>query len=165
MGRCARRSAAALIAALVGVAATGSLAIGNEELTRDDYVVQLEKICRPGAKQTQRAMDGVRDDVHASRMGLAAHKFSRAALIFGRTIKTIGRVPRPTADRSRLKDWFSYLNRQEEYLQQIAGELRDRHTIRAQRLTARFIHNGNLANNVVLAFGFNYCSFKFSRFG
>jgi hypothetical protein len=154
-----------LIAALLGVAATASLAAGSEELTRDDYVLQLEKICKPGAKQTQRAMDGVRDDVHTSRMGIAAHKFSRAAVIFGRTIKTIGRVPRPAADRPRLKDWFSYLNRQEDYLQQIARELRAHHTIKAQRLTARFIHNGNLANNVVLAFGFNYCSFKFSRFG
>ena len=37
--------------------------------------------------------------------------------------------------------------------------------IPAQRLTARFIHNGNLANNTVIAFGFNYCSFKFSRYG
>ena len=37
--------------------------------------------------------------------------------------------------------------------------------IKAQRLTARFIHNGNLANNVVLAFGFDWCSFKFSRYG
>jgi hypothetical protein len=38
-------------------------------------------------------------------------------------------------------------------------------TIKAQRLTARFIHNGNLANNDTLAFGFDYCSFKFSRYG
>jgi hypothetical protein len=27
-----------------------------------------------------------------------------------------------------------------------------------------FVHNGNLANDVVIAFGFNYCRFKFSRF-
>ncbi len=39
------------------------------------------------------------------------------------------------------------------------------HDIKAQRLTARFIENGNLANNVTLAFGFNYCSFKFIRYG
>ena len=31
--------------------------------------------------------------------------------------------------------------------------------------TQMFFHNGNLANNVVLSFGFEYCSFKFSRYG
>ncbi len=56
-------------------------------------------------------------------------------------------------------------SRQESYLKQITAQLQAGHAIKAQRLTARFIHNGNLANNVVLAFGFDYCSFKFSRYG
>jgi hypothetical protein len=155
----------ALIASVVLAASIVGLASAVEAPTREEYVRQLEKICEPGAKQTQQAMDGVRDDVHQSRIGLAAYKFGRAASIFGRTIKTIGRVPRPSADMERLKDWFTYLKRQEKYQLEIAAQLRLRHTIKAQRLTARFIHNGNLANNVVLAFGFNYCSFKFSRFG
>jgi hypothetical protein len=149
----------------VGGAAGVALGIEDVQMTRGDYVVTLEKICKPGAKATQAAMDGVRDDVHADRIPLAAHKFSRAAGIFGSTIKKIGRVPRPPADVTRLRKWFSYLNRQEDYLKEIAGQLRADHTIKAQRLTARFIHNGNLANNVTLAFGFDYCSFKFSRFG
>ena len=67
--------------------------------------------------------------------------------------------------KGRLKKWFVYLNRQESYLQEITVQLRGGHTIKAQRLTGRFIHNGNLANNVTLAFGFNWCSFKFSRYG
>ena len=50
-------------------------------------------------------------------------------------------------------------------MKEISAQLRMDHEIKAQRLTARFIHNGNLANNVTLAFGFDYCSFKFSRFG
>jgi hypothetical protein len=149
----------------VGAAAGIASGIEEVQMTRGDYVVTLEKICKPGAKATQSAMDGVRDDVHADRIPLAAHKFGRAARIFGGTIKRIGRIPRPPADISRLKKWFSYLKRQEAYLQEIAAQLRADHTIKAQRLTARFIHNGNLANNVTLAFGFDYCSFRFSRFG
>ena len=125
----------------------------------------LEKVCRPGAEETQRAMKGVRDDVRENRIPLATRKFEQAAKIFGRTIKTISREPRPSADLERLKKWFVYLNRQEAYLQEISAQLRAGHKIKAQRLTGRFIHNGNLANNVTLAFGFDYCSFKFSRFG
>jgi hypothetical protein len=111
-------------------------------------------------------MEGVRDDVrNPDRIPVAAHKFGKAATIFGGTIAEIAKVPRPAPDLSRLKQWFLYLNRQEDYLVQIAAQLRYEHTIKAQRLTARFIHNGNLANNVTLAFGFYYCSFKFSRYG
>ncbi len=133
--------------------------------SRNEYVSELEKVCRPGAEETQRAMKGVRDDIHAGRTDVATHKFEEAAKIFGRTITTIAHPARPPADATRLKKWFVYLNRQESYLQEITAQLRGGHTIKAQRLTARFIHNGNLANNVTLAFGFNWCSFKFSRYG
>lgn len=164
MGLRARRAVVVLIAAAVPPASFGAIAAA-EAPTRAEYVRQLEAICKPGSKETQRAMDGVRDDVHASRIGIAAHKFSRAAKIFGTTVQRISAVPRPPADAARLKQWFAYLNRQEAYLKQISAQLRAGRTIKAQRLTARFIHNGNLANNVVLAFSFDYCSFRFSRFG
>ena len=55
--------------------------------------------------------------------------------------------------------------RQEDYLQQVTAQLEAGHTIKAQRAIARFIHNGNLANETVLAFSFNYCDFRFSRYG
>ena len=77
----------------------------------------------------------------------------------------IAAVPRPPADAAQLGKWFTYLKAQEAYLKRITAQLRAGRGIQAQRLTARFIHNGNLANNVVLAFGFDYCSFKFSRYG
>ena len=140
-------------------------AAASEILTREEYVPRLETICKPQAEATRAAMDGVRDDVHDGRIPRAAHKFRRAAKIFGGTVRRISRVPRPAGDTERLKEWFVYLNRQEDYLERIAAQLRADRPIKAQRLTARFIHNGNLANNVTLAFGFDYCSFKFSRYG
>jgi hypothetical protein len=162
--------AAALVAGVIGGGAQAeeipTSTATTEGPSRTEYVAQLEAICKPGAKATQKAMDGVRDDVHQpSRIPVAARKFSKAASIFGGTINKISAVPRPTSDESRLQKWFGYLKRQEQYLHEIASQLRSDHTIKAQRLTARFIHHGNLANNVTLAFGFNYCSFRFSRFG
>src|SRR4029077_4113825 len=136
-----------------------------EAPNRADYVSELEKVCRPGSEETQRAMKNVRHDVRDGRIPLAAYKFGRGATIFGRTIKTIARFPRPSGDLAKLKEWFVYLNRQEDYLNRITAQLHAGRTVKAQRLTAHFIHNGNLANNVVLAFGFNYCSFKFIRYG
>jgi hypothetical protein len=142
-----------------------SAASAAEAPTRDEYVVQLEKVCKPDALATQRAMKGARGDIRAERLQVAAKKFAKATSIFGSTVKEISGVTRPEADKDRLAKWFTYLKRQESYLGQITEQLRLDHPIQAQRLTARFIHNGNLANNVVLAFGFDYCSFKFSRYG
>jgi hypothetical protein len=133
--------------------------------SRKEYVSDLEKVCKPGAEATQRAMKGVRDDVKENRIPVATTKFEKATKIFGKTIKTIAREPRPAADVAKLKKWFVYLNRQEDYLKEISAQLRVDHKIKAQRLIGRFIHNGNLANNVTLAFGFDFCSFKFSRYG
>jgi hypothetical protein len=177
MGRVGGRAvvavfAVALTAGVIGTAAsaeetpTGTTTLPSGGPSRTEYVRELEKICKPGAKETQKAMDGVREDVHyPDRIPIAAKKFEKAATIFGGTISEIAKIPRPVADTTRLKKWFGYLKRQEQYLNEIAGQLRRDHTIKAQRLTARFIHHGNLANNVTLAFGFNYCSFRFSRFG
>lgn len=140
-------------------------AVADEGPTRDEYVSQLEGICRPDAEATQRAMKGARSDIQAERFGVAAGKFAKSTRIFGSTVSEITPVPRPSADKQRLAKWFLDLGKQRSYLAQITGQLRAGHGIKAQRLIARFIHSGNLANNVVLAFGFNYCSFKFSRYG
>ena len=142
-----------------------AVAAAAEAPTRDEYVGRLEKICKPDALATQVAMRGARTDVRRERFAAAAGKFGKATTIFGGTVKQIAAVPRPGADAARLSKWFGYLGQQESYLGKITAALRASQGIQAQRLTARFIHNGNLANNVVLAFGFNYCSFKFSRYG
>jgi hypothetical protein len=156
--------AVALLAAMASPVAA-SPASAMEAPSRQEYVPALEAICKPDVEATQRAMKGARNDIHAERDRKAAGKFARGAAIFARTIKAIAAVPRPPADTARLRKWFVYLKRQENYLKQITAQFRAEKTIRAQRSTARFIHNGNLANNVVLAFGFNYCSFRFSRYG
>lgn len=153
------------IALSLAVALFAAVSAAAAEPTRTEYVAQLEAICKPDALATQRAMKGARGDIRAERLKPAATKFAKAASIFGGTVTKIAAVPRPPEDAIRLGKWFTYLKRQESYLQQITAQLGQDHAIKAQRLTARFIHNGNLANNVVLAFGFDYCSFKFSRYG
>ncbi len=151
-----------LLAATLFAAATAPAA---EAPTRDEYVERLEQICRPDAEATQRAMKGARGDIRAERLAVAAKKFAKATAIFGGDLRHISTVPRPAADNAKLRKWFTYLNGQEDYLVQITAQLRQNHPTKALRLIQRFIHTGNLANNVVLAFGFNWCSFEFSRYG
>jgi hypothetical protein len=159
------RGTVAMLAVLLLAASSSYVAAAAEAPTRTEYVSRLESICKPRVQATQHAMHGVRADLRAERDRIAAAKFARGAAIFAGTIAHLAPVPRPATDIARLRKWFVYLNRQEDYLEQITSHLRAGETVQAQRSTARFIHNGNLANNVVLAFGFDYCSFRFSRFG
>jgi hypothetical protein len=159
------RTIAITLLLLVAAALAAATAPAADAPTRDEYVERLEEVCKPDAEATQRAMKGARADVRAERYAAAAKKFAKATPIFASTVKRISAVPRPSADTDRLKQWFTYLKRQESYLRQITTQYRQNNPIKAGRLTARFIHNGNLANNVVLAFGFDWCSFKFSRYG
>lgn len=137
----------------------------SEGPSRAEYVSGLEKICKPGSDDTVRVMKGVKSDVNHNRLKVALEKFEKATKIFSRTTASMESQPRPPADEARLEKWFTFLNRQQKYLEEISTQLRAGNKHKAQRLIPRFIHNGNEANNVTLAFGFNYCRFKFIRYG
>ena len=165
-GRGARRFLAVALSLAAILAAGLPVAVGAEETAqRDEYVAELERICKPRALATERAMKGARADLSAERLAVAAGKFGRAQRIFGATVVRIAAVPRPPADLAKLRRWVYFLGRQEDYLRQIGIQLRADRAVPAQRLAARFIHNGNLANEVVLPFGFEFCAFKFARYG
>lgn len=136
-----------------------------ESISRDEYVAELESICKPGMKQTQRAMKGARTDVRKERNAVAAGKFDRGASAYESTLNKIAKVPRPEADLAKLKEWFAKLDKQTDYMREMADQLRAGHNIKAQRIFPYFIHNGNQANNLTLSFEFDWCAFRFSRFG
>jgi hypothetical protein len=150
-------SALSLLAITPGVSAAA-------EVTRPEYVAKLERICKPGSNATQRAVHGVRADVRSERFRLAATKFAHAKRIFAHTVRAISTVPRPPADEKTLARWFADLIREKVYLGRIAAALRTLNVPRFQRALTEFFHQGNRANNAIISFGFNYCSFKPSRF-
>jgi len=157
-----RAKATVLVAAILLAFAAVSFAAGSP--TRTEYVARLEKICKPGSDATQEAVRGVRKDIRAERLAVAGRKFARAEKIFAATVRSIAPVPRPAADRATLSRWFTALGREKLYLGQMVATLRADDVAGFQRVSARFIHEGNRANNAVVSFGFNYCSFKPTRF-
>lgn len=149
-------------------AACGSALCANanaEELTRSEYVAKLESLCKPTVLEIERKVDGVRSDVHSGRLKVAGEKFGIAARIFGGSVRSITPIPRPKEYRSQLSTWFRYLHQQESYMQKISDAFGHERGHQGQRYVARFVHSGNLANNTVFGWGFNYCAFKFSRYG
>jgi hypothetical protein len=132
--------------------------------SRAEYVAKLEGICKPRALATKRAVQGMRADLRAERLAIAAAKFSRASRFFAATVREISPLTRPLADRASLGRWFGYLAEEESNLQRIVAVLRADRPVAFQHASARFVTSGEHADNVVLAFGFNYCYFKLSRF-
>jgi hypothetical protein len=164
-GRPSRGAARPLLALLLVALAPGAASTASAaEVTRSEYVAQLERICKPGSEETRDAVRGVATLVRSERLPLAAPKVEAAKRIFARTVRTISRVARPAADRPTLARWFRGLGREIDALGRTAAALRNDDVARFQRVWADFIHEGNKANNVVVSFGFNYCAFKPSRF-
>ena len=161
------RGEAAILLACLALAAgfpTGATSAAAAELTRPDYVSQLETICKPDSEATQRAVAGTRADVRHERFRAAALKVAKAKRIFAGTVRSISTVPRPAPDRAILARWYAALSRESTALARTAAALRVEDLARFQRVWADFIHEGNKANNVVVSFGFDYCAFKASRF-
>ncbi len=153
-----------LLTVLGGALSLCGLAAAEATPTQPQYVAHLEAICKPHALATQRTMKGIKPLVRAEHFGPAAAKFSHARRLFDATVREISVLARPPTDAARLAKWFVYLGRQQSLLKTITAQLRAGHAISVQRLTARFIKNGNAANNEVIALGFNYCRFKLSRY-
>ena len=154
--------------AMVAIALLAAAAVAAAEEApgpdRAEYVAKLEGLCRPRALATKRAVQGMRADLRAERLAVAAAKFARATQLFEATVREISPVPRPAADRSTLTRWFGYLAQEEANLRRVVAVLRADQPVAFQHASARFVRSGESADNVVLAFGFDYCYFKLSRF-
>jgi hypothetical protein len=147
--------------------ASAAAALAAEEAPapdRAEYVARLEGVCKPRALATERAVRGMRADLRAERLSTAAAKFSRASRLFAATVREISPLPRPPADRATLARWFGFLAQEQSNLRRIVTVLRADQPVAFQHASARFVKSGESADNVVLAFGFDYCYFKLSRF-
>jgi hypothetical protein len=163
MTRVASRIGSATVA--VALLSTGiAAAEGVPAPSRPEYVARLEGICKPRALATKRAVQGMRADLRAEHLAVAASKFSQASRLFAATVREITPQPRPPADRATLAQWFQYLHQEESNLRRIVAVLRADRPVAFQHASARFVSSGERADDVVLAFGFNFCYFKLSRF-
>jgi hypothetical protein len=150
--------------ALVALALAMPEAGLSAEISRDEYVATLERICKPRSEATSRAVGGTRADVQSERFGVVRAKFTKARRIFSGTVTAISRVPRPASDRATLSRWFAALERQTSYLDISIAALRAENLPRFQRASGQFFRQGSKSNNIVVSFEFNYCAFKSSRY-
>ena len=148
------------LAALISVPLAGAT-----ELTRDEYLARAEPICKHNTEANKRIFQGATAEVKAGKLKAASTHFTRARAAFEKTIAQLGAVPRPVADEAKLGKWLGYLEVESSYLGRIGKALAKEDKAKAQTLSVRLNRNSNLANNTVLAFGFDYCKIDPARFG
>ena len=157
-----RGKAIALAAiALSAVGAQGALAA---ELSRSEYVTSAEPVCKANTEANARIFKGAKAQVKEDKLKAASSHFFKAKQALAKTVKQLGALPQPTADEAKLDKWIGYLGAERDLLGKIGTALQHEDKAGAQQLSVRLNRNSNLANNTVLAFGFDYCRIDPSRF-
>lgn len=144
---------------LIAVAAIASPAVGAE-LTRGEYVDRAEAICTFGAGKAKPLLRKGFKEFKANEVKSAGPKFVRAAAYYTAARLRLLKVPVPADDREEdLEAWLKQLKVQNFFLERTGQALTEAHRVEAQGYLSRFIHNGNVANDLVLGFGFKSCLF------
>ena len=154
-------SAALLLAALMAVAA---VAAAEEGPTRQEYVSQVEPICKSNAEANKRILKGARGKVKQGQLRQASGQFFRASTAFGKTVSKIEAVTRPPADDARLNKWFKFLRIVQTNLRKIGKALKEENRVKASHESIRAERSANAANNVASIYSFHECRLSPSRF-
>jgi len=149
--------------ALAALLLSAPLALATET-TRDEYTARVEPICKTNTEANQRIFKGARAEVKAGELKKAAAHFTRATTAFAKAIKQLGAVTPPAEDEAKIDKWLSYLKEEKELLAKIGAALKAEQKMKAQTYLVKLTTSSNLANNTVLAFGFDYCRIEPSRF-
>ncbi len=149
---------------LLALSAAGALAVTSAEQTRETYVAAVEPICKTNTKANERILAGAEKKVKEGKLKVASGQFTQASAAFTKAVKQIKAVPQPVADKAKLAKWTGYLETETKLLSEIGKALKAGNKTKAQTLSVKLTHNGNLANNAVLGFDFDYCLIDSSRF-
>ena len=139
-----------------------SLAFAEE--TRDTYKAQVEPICQRNAEADSRILKGVKANVKAGKLKLAATQFSKAATALKKALNQLQAVPKPPADSAKLTKWLGYIKTEVELFEKVSKKLKAEDKSGAQRMALQLTSTVNRANNTVLAYEFKYCRVQTSQF-
>jgi hypothetical protein len=134
------------------------------EVSRDEYKEAVEPICKANTKANERILATVRGEVKAGKLKPAAAKFVKASTELKRTLGELEKVPRPTADEARLKNWFRLVKGEAELFATAGKKLKSGDKPGAEHIVSKLSQNANKANLEVLPFGFRYCRLEPAKF-
>jgi hypothetical protein len=158
-----KRRSATVAAVFVAMLCLAGAAHGDEP-TRESYVATVDPICQRDREAGERILRGTKDNIRDGKLGVAGRKLIRASERFGKTIRQIVTVPRPSADETKLQKWFGFLRIVKERIRKTGKFYKEGKRLKATHESIGAERSGNAANNVSFAFHFRYCRLSRSRF-
>lgn len=162
MARSVRKSSLPRLGSFIGllVLLVGApLALAAEgEPTREEYVKEVDVICKKSEKTNSRILKGVKRQITKKEQLIPAGKrFIRASKSFGRAVAQIAKVPQPGSDKPKLSRWLKKLYLERDMLKGIGQALTRKQKGRASKLSVRLQDANRDANRIVFSFEFDYC--------
>jgi hypothetical protein len=134
------------------------------ETTRDEYKEQVEPICKKNKQESEKFLKGVKKLVRKNKLRQAGVSFAKAAHALERAEKQLAAVPQPAADQAKLRKWLSDIRGEASLMRRISAKFKAGNKSKGSALSVKLTHNANTANNLVIAFQFNYCKIDPSKF-
>jgi hypothetical protein len=157
-------AAVTIAAALAAAAPVSAEILPGTDPTRDEYVTEVDPICHKNTNFNKPILKSARNLVKKKRLPAAGHSFFKVSRNFGRTLRAIKAIPRPSSDNARLEKWFIFLKRVQTNLAKVGKALKERNRVRASHEKIRTERSSNAANNVSFVFGFKYCHLSPAQF-
>ena len=163
--RSKRRSLGILsLFAALAILLTASFAFAEEEVTRDSYREAVEPICKTNKQASDRILSGVKDMVKKDKLAQASQAFAKAATALEKAQKQLAAVAQPPADAAKLTKWISEIKGEVALMKTISTKFKQGNKSKATSLAVKLQNNANKANNLVIAFQFNYCKIDPSKY-
>jgi hypothetical protein len=157
-------AAVVIVATMVAAVSASAEILPGAIPTRDEYVAEVDPICEKNTNANKPILKAARQKVNAKNLKGAGADFFRVSDNFGRTLKAIEAVPRPSEDSTRLEKWFTFLKTVQTNLRKVGKALKEENKVRASHEKIRAERSSNAANNVSFVFGFRYCRLTPSQF-
>jgi hypothetical protein len=152
-----RRAVLASFATLLAFASVVSVAAAEPAATNT----------RPRSKANKEASDRYLTGVRAlqkDKLAQASERFTKAAEALTGAERQLARCPQPATDAAKLTKWLAGIKGEVGLMKTIAVKFDAGNKSKGSSLAVKLTHNANVANNLVIAFQFNYCKIDPSRF-
>jgi len=141
-----------------------SLAFADLAEERVAYKAQAEPICKKNREANERVLKGVKKNITAGKLKLAATQFAKGATALKKARAQLVTVPKPVADNARLTKWLGYIKTEIELFEKVSKKLKAGDKRGAQRMAIHLTSTANKANNTVLPYEFKFCRVEPSQF-
>jgi hypothetical protein len=164
MRRSRTMTAAGALGALLLLLVSSIAFAADLEEERQAYKAQAEPICKQNREANERVLKGVKKNIIAGKLKLAAGQFAKGATALKKARTQLAAVPKPAADSARLTKWLGYIKTEIGLFEKVSKKLKAGDKRGAQRMAIYLTSTANKANNTVLPYEFKYCRVEPSQF-